>query len=324
MDFDLDRDQQALQATTRSFCADRFPMAVVRAAAGGLDRERWRELAGLGVFDPDDGGLGLIDIVLVFEELGRALVPGPLVASALAAPVVDGAAQGDSLVSLIERDGAGATIVMDHYGSVAVGDGARTDVVLVLDDDGIHRVAPDALDPTPVTNPLDPTTPLARLPDLPAGERIAGPEVAATWRRTGSLLTAALLVGIAGATTDIAVAYAQDRQQFGRPIGSFQAIKHLLADMYARAEVTRASVYAAGVTAGDPDAAVAAVGRAVAGARVLAGRAALDNARSCIQVHGGVGFTWEADPHLYLKRALLHDTRFGSVDDDADTVAHLV
>ena len=235
MDFDLDADQQALQETTRAFCADRYPMTVVRAHGEGFDRARWRELAQLGVFG---GDLGLTDLALVFEELGRALVPGPLVASVLAAPFVDGVAKGDSLVTAVERGGPGALLV--EYGSSA-------DAILGIDDDGIHRLAPTAA-PAPVANPLDPSTPLAAIDDPGAGALVAGPDVAAEWRRTGSLLTAALLLGIAGATTDIAVAYAHDRHQFGRPIGSFQAVKHRLADMFARAEVARASVYAAAVT----------------------------------------------------------------------------
>jgi alkylation response protein AidB-like acyl-CoA dehydrogenase len=308
VDFDLDADQQALQETTRAFCADRYPLSVVRAHAEGFDRARWRGLAELGVFGDD---LGLTDLTLVFEELGRALVPGPLVSSALAAPLVDGAPKGDCMVSVVERS-AGAVLI--EYGSVA-------DVVLVFDDDGIHRIEPSSLSSEPVLDPLDPTTPLLRVDHLPPGERITGANAAAFWRRTGSLLTSALLLGISGAVTDIAVAYAHDRHQFGRPIGSFQAVKHLLADMFARAEVARGGVYAAAVTAAETSAAAHEVDRAVAGARVLAGRAALGNARSCIQVHGGVGFTWEADPHLFLKRALLHDTQFGSVDEAAAGVA---
>jgi alkylation response protein AidB-like acyl-CoA dehydrogenase len=288
-------------------------MEVVRAHGAGLDRERWRELADLGVFDP---GLDLIDAVLVFEELGRALVPGPLVATALAGAVVDGVAAGEVVAGLVERPpvAGGWPVLIEH--------GGEADVVLALDGDGVQRIEPSALSRRPVANPLDPTTPMVLVDGLPAGEVLAGPPEAARWRRNGSLLTAALLLGIAGATTDAAVAYARDRHQFGRPIGSFQAVKHLLADMFARAEVARASVYAAGVVAGDAGgAATPAVERAVAGARVLAGRSAIENAKTGIQVHGGVGFTWEADPHLHLKRALLHDTQLGSVDDAAEAVA---
>ena len=189
MDFDLDADQLALQEATRKFCADRYPMAIVRAHGDGFDRGRWRDLAALGVFS----GLEPVDAVVVFEELGRGLVPGPLVATALAGDLIDGVVDGDCVVTLTER--SAEPVLVDH--------GEDADIVLVLDDAGIDRVDAPALAGRPVTNPLDPTTPLTLVESLPAGERIAGPEVSAAWRRRGSLLTAALLVGIAGATTDL-------------------------------------------------------------------------------------------------------------------------
>jgi alkylation response protein AidB-like acyl-CoA dehydrogenase len=154
---------------------------------------------------------------------------------------------------------------------------------------------------------------------MPDGRRLGGPEVAHQWRRTGSLLTSALLLGIAGAASDLAVAYAKDRQQFGRTIGSFQAVKHILADTFARTEVARAAVHAAACTVDDPE--VGDVARAVAGAKLLAGDAAVDNGRAATQVHGGMGFTWEVDVHLYLKRAWALGTVFGTSGRHADTVA---
>jgi alkylation response protein AidB-like acyl-CoA dehydrogenase len=135
----------------------------------------------------------------------------------------------------------------------------------------------------------------------------------------GSTLAAALLLGIAEATTDIAVAYAKQRVQFDRPIGTFQAIKHLLADMLVRTELARAATYAAGVTLDDP--AVGDPRRAAVTAKLMAGDAAMKNGHACIQVHGGMGFTWEVDAHLYLKRAWLLNTVFGSVDDQARAMA---
>jgi alkylation response protein AidB-like acyl-CoA dehydrogenase len=107
--------------------------------------------------------------------------------------------------------------------------------------------------------------------------------------------------------------------QFDRPIGSFQAVKHILADMLVRAEVARAAVYAAGVHLDDSMGAEAA--RAVAGAKLLAGEAAVANAKASIQVHGGMGFTWEAVPHLYLKRAAVLATSFGSADHLSEAMA---
>jgi alkylation response protein AidB-like acyl-CoA dehydrogenase len=110
-----------------------------------------------------------------------------------------------------------------------------------------------------------------------------------------------------------------EREQFDKPIGSFQAVKHLCADMLTRAELARGVVYAAGVTldgrgVDDPN-------RLVAAAKICAGDAAKANAKSCIQVHGGMGFTYEVDAHLFLKRAIVLDTVFGSVDDFSEQVA---
>jgi alkylation response protein AidB-like acyl-CoA dehydrogenase len=138
----------------------------------------------------------------------------------------------------------------------------------------------------------------------------------------GTALAAALLLGIAEATTDIGVAYAKQRVQFDRPIGTFQAIKHLLADMLVRTELARAAAYAAGVTLDDP--AVGDPRRAAVTAKLMAGEAALKNGHACIQVHGGMGFTWEVDAHLYLKRAWLLDTVFGSVGDQARAMAQFL
>ena len=124
------------------------------------------------------------------------------------------------------------------------------------------------------------------------------------------MLTAALQVGAAAWTTELAVEYAKQRRQFGRPIGGFQAVKHLCADMVVRTEVARAAVHAAAVTVDQPD-----VGDRPtwprAGAKLLADEAALANGRSSIQVHGGMGFTWEVPVHLAYKRARVLATQLG-------------
>jgi alkylation response protein AidB-like acyl-CoA dehydrogenase len=125
-------------------------------------------------------------------------------------------------------------------------------------------------------------------------------------------------VGLAGGALAMATDYAQGRVQFGRPIGSFQALKHLLADACVAVEVARAAVAAAGVAidedGGDAD-------RAVAAARIVASRAADRATRACIQVHGGIGFTWELDAHLFLKRALVLDVGVGSSDAAVESLA---
>jgi alkylation response protein AidB-like acyl-CoA dehydrogenase len=303
VNFDLTGDQLALRDGIRSFCAGRFPMDRVRA---GFDRAAADELAETGVFSLRSDGFSWADTALVFQELGRALVPGPLVWSHLAHGHLDG------IVTGIEHATGAGTVMVEHLGV--------SDVVVVLEKDGITRVAPDALDDAEeITWPLDPLTPVHRVDVLPDGEPIGGSAEAAAWRTGGALLTAAYSVGMAAACVEAALAYALDRHQFDRPIGSFQAVKHILADMAVRAEVTRAAVDAAAVTLDDPGGADPV--RAVSGARILAGEAALRNAKASMQVHGGMGFTWEVDVHLYLKRAWVLDTHFGSIDHHADTLA---
>jgi alkylation response protein AidB-like acyl-CoA dehydrogenase len=310
VDLELTSDERDLQEGVRKLCEGRFPMEAVRSleASGGVDRGRWRELADAGVFSlrlPESAGgvgLGAREGVLVFEELGRALVPGPLVASSLAAGVVDG-----EVVGSVERDG----VVVEWLGSL--------DALVVRDHDGLWAVEPSTVAGEAAAPPLDPLTPVARVTSLPQGEQVGGPEDAARWRVEGAALTAALQLGSAEATLDAAVAYAKERTQFDRPIGTFQAVKHILADMLVRLEVARAAVWAAGATIDQPE--VGDPARAASAAKVLADEAALTNGKAAIQVHGGMGFTWEVDAHLHLKRAWVLATQFGSTEHHSEALA---
>ena len=325
MDFELTELQVDLADGVRRLCEGRFPLDRVRTVESAervVDRDGWRQLAEAGVFglclaeEAGGAGLGLAEAALVFEELGRALVPGPLVASHLAAGLVGGAEDGSVVVGLVERPRAGAVA------PVVVEGLADLDVLLVVSDDGVASVEPASLDATRLARPMDPLTPLWSLPSLPVGTPVAGPEVAAWWRRDGAVLTAALQVGSAAWTTELAVAYAKERRQFGRPIGGFQAIKHLCADMVVRVEVARAAVHAAAVTVDQPEVGDADV--AAAGAKLLADEAALANGRASIQVHGGMGFTWEVPVHLAYKRARVLATQFGTEGELAEALAAAV
>jgi alkylation response protein AidB-like acyl-CoA dehydrogenase len=126
-------------------------------------------------------------------------------------------------------------------------------------------------------------------------------------------------LGIAEATLELALDYAKKREQFGRTIGSFQAIKHMLADMFVRQEVARAGVYAAGATLDHPE--VGDVERAVAGAKITSSESAMKNARACVQIHGGMGYTWEVPAHYYLKRCWVLESVFGTGDEHAAELA---
>jgi alkylation response protein AidB-like acyl-CoA dehydrogenase len=320
MDFELTEDQVALQEGIRSLCDGRFPMETIRALAddGGIDRPRWGELAEMGVFSlrlpEDEGGVGLgwADAVLAFEELGRALVPGPLVWTHLAAGVIDGAAEGTTVVGGIERDDPSRLV--EHL--------AVIDALVVVDDDGLWQVDPRELGGHDVAYLLDPSIPVTRVEGLPLGTQVGGPEDRDHWFHGGAVLVGAYLLGVSEACTDLAVAYAKEREQFDRPIGSFQAVKHLLADNVVRTEVARAAVYAAGVTLDDPE--VGSIERAASVAKLMANEAALGNTKTCVQVHGGMGYTWEVDAHLFFKRAYALEPVFGSRDACADHLAALV
>jgi alkylation response protein AidB-like acyl-CoA dehydrogenase len=318
MHFELTDDQVALQEAMRNFCAGRFDIGAVRAFENGFDRNAWRALADMGVFalrlPESDGGveLGWADAVLVFEELGRALVPGPLVWTHLAAGLVDGAASGDVVVGGVDRDDAG---LLEHADAL--------DQILVVDDKGVWIVPSGEVEVEPVENPLDPLTPIGQVVgELPTGEQLLDADGAHQLWLHGAALVSGLLLGVSEAATDLAVAYAKERTQFDKPIGAFQAIKHLLADMFTRTEVARGAVYAAGVTLDDPG--VGSVERAVAAAKLSAADAGVGNGKSCIQVHGGMGYTWEVDAHLYFKRAYALEPSFGSREVCADVMADLL
>ncbi len=313
MHFHVTDDQIALRDAIRAFCADRLDLGrVAERELVPADPAVWRELADMGVLGmlvPDaDLGLGLVEASLVFEELGRHLWSGPVLWSTIAAPLVPGAADGSVRVagllapSAADR-AAGVPVVVEH--------GAEADVVLVVHEDRVERLGRADLTGGEEGVPLDPLTPALVLAALPAGEVVGDAAAARTLRLQGTALAASALVGAAQGALDVARDYALEREQFGVPIGSFQAIKHMLSDMFvrcvhARAETMAAAAIVADPAAGDPE-------RATSGAKVLAGDAAMSNARVAVQVLGGMGFTWDMLPHYYLKRGWVLDQAFGTV-----------
>jgi alkylation response protein AidB-like acyl-CoA dehydrogenase len=250
-------------------------------------------------------GLGMADAVIVFEELGRALVCGPLIPTFLAAGLLDG---GEVVTMLDAVEPVG---VVEHLDSATH--------VVVVGDDGLFLLPADRLVATPAAIPLDPLTPVSQVMSVTGTERLGSAADAARWRLHGAVLTAALQVGVAHGGLDLAVRYAKERTQFDRPIGSFQAVKHLLAESLVRTDLARAAVVVAGLTIDDPEAGDAHT--AVSAAKVLADDAATAGGRTCVQVHGGMGFTWEVLAHLYLKRAWLLETCFGTSDEHASRLA---
>jgi alkylation response protein AidB-like acyl-CoA dehydrogenase len=271
MDFRLTEDQCRLRDALRAVVADRRPS--------------WAELSEVGLFqlrvpERDGGlGLGLPEAVLAFEEAGRAVLSGPLVGTEVAAAVLG-------------LGGRAEVVRVPARGPVLVPELPTLDHVLLLRrNDSLAVLPAAALDATSVPA-VDPDRPLWRLDgDPPRGE--CSPE-ARRVAADATLLTAALQAGLAARTVAEAVGYARVREQFGQPIGAFQAVQHMCADMLARAELARVAVYAAAASGDEAE---------IAGAKLLADDAAVRGARDCLQVHGGMGFTWEARVHRLLKRA---------------------
>lgn len=315
MEFRLDEGQVELQSTARRFCATRFPLDRAGEREGSpVDRVVWKELGDLGVLGvlaPEragGSGLGAVEAAVALEQLAAHLAPVPVLWSVLAAPLVEGVAPGDRLVGGVEdRSADGEPLVIEHAGDL--------DALLVLRSSGVYLVDGHHLpDPQPLV-PFDPLTPVGGLDALPPGEQIGDAAEGARLRLLGTALSAAMLLGLADRALDVARDHAQERRQFGVPIGSFQAVKHILADMYVRTAQARSATYAAAAVIDDP--AVGDQARTVAGAKLLAGEAAVANAGAAVQVLGGMGFTWAMPPHYLLKRAWLLDQGFGTADDHA-------
>jgi alkylation response protein AidB-like acyl-CoA dehydrogenase len=320
MEFRLDDEQIALQQTAAKFCADRFSLdSIASRERVPTDRRTWKEMASLGMFAlllPEDGGgssrLGPVEAMLLLEQFGKHLATGPMLWTVLAAGLVEDANHGEHMIG-----GVLADEVLDD-GSVVVEHATEIDTLVVLHHDGVvvHRTA-DLVRPDPL-EPFDPLTSVGRfqqLPDRSSGRVVGDANTAHELRALGTVLASALLVGVASRALDVARDYALEREQFGVPIGSFQAVKHLLADMYVRRSLAQSAAYAAAALvqeSGRDDPSVA-----VAGAKLLAGEAAIRNASTAVQVLGGMGFTWEMLPNYLLKRAWVLEQSFGAADAHA-------
>ena len=265
----------------------------------------WRSLAAQELLAlPFDGSL--VDVAVAAEELGRALAPGP-VAPTLAAGVLVNRHGDDALRATVEsglRDGTIAVAV--QLGDVLLGGAAVTHVLLPVD--GVWSlVTTDAVGLSSY-DAVDGSRPFAHVTSAPTEVVGTLPELAGSLvEQTVVTLLAAESAGIASWCVDTATDYAKVREQFGRAIGSFQAVKHRCADMLAQLELARASAWDAATAVDhelDDDVDPESRALAVAVAAAVAPAAAVECAKSCIQVLGGIGFTWEHDAHLYLKRAV--------------------
>ena len=298
MDFAFSDEQEQLRREARTFLADRYPFERVAELADGdegWEPSSWQELAGLGwigVSVPEDAGgagLGFLEEAVLFEELGRALYPGPYFSTvALALPELPAELQRD----VVE----GKTLWSASLDDSLVPDLALVDRVLV--ERGVKLVAVSAEGETLET--MDSTRRLGRLAEGGDGEEV-GDAAALERMRTRAFAALALeAVGMSQRALELSIEHAKTREQFGKPIGIYQAVSHRLADSYALTELARSLAYWAAwaVAEDDEEAPIAA-----AAAKAYAGDVAVTVCEYSIQAHGGIGFTWEHPLHRYYKRA---------------------
>lgn len=356
MNLVVTEEQRELRDALRRFFADRSPAAEVRRlmeTADGYDPKMWAQMAeqlglqGLAIAEERGGaGFGMRELAVVFEEMGRAVVCAPFLATITAAAALEAGEGGHDLLPGIADGTAIATLAVAEdggswdLGSVAtrfedgvlrgtkdfVLDGHVADLILVAARDrdgvGLYAVKSDAgglarnLLPT-----LDQTRKLARVEfDGVPARKVGAEDAVLRALDLAAVALAAEQLGGAQRTLDMTVEYAKVRHQFGRPIGSFQAIKHRCADMFVLVESARSAVLnAAAVADESPDELPA----AAALAKAYCSDAFFHTAGEAIQLHGGIGFTWEHDAHLYFKRAQSSRHLFGAPDRHRERLAAL-
>ncbi|MRH90332.1 acyl-CoA dehydrogenase [Nocardia sp. SYP-A9097] len=324
-------DQQELVTTVRAVLAKHGDSAAMRrglAAERGYDEQLWRLLceqvgvAALAIPEEFGGvGVGLVESLLVVEELGRTLAAPPMLGSAVLgvqALLLAGDAEANERLLPEVAEGVRTLAVCwagpqgwDSFGVRAEGetvsgtahyvlDGSHADTLLVLTADGLYEVDGAAAGVTRTVVPtMDPTRRLTTIEFASAPARALGAVDIAALREIAWAAVTAEQLGAAEQCLDMTVEYSKSRVQFGRPIGSFQALKHRMADMYVLVESTRSVAYLA--IAGLADGSVEAID--VAAARIQATTTLNSVVSETVQMHGGIAITWEHDAHLFFKRA---------------------
>ncbi len=313
MDFDLSDDQLALRDGARELLDGLASPARVRAHTAtdaAFDGALWSAMAEqgwLGIEVPEDQGgvgLGTVEVAVLAEELGHHAAPAPFSSTVLAIDAFREAGDDAWVERLIAGD-ALACVAWDAAAPVPYAPSA--DVAVVLTDDGVFAMD---LPERPRRQPaMDLTRELGWLAFEPGRAReLGGAEARTRLLDRGATFTAADLLGSASRALELAVEHAKDRVQFDRPIGSFQAVKHRCADMLVDVEGMRSTVYWAAwcIGAADDEAHVAA-----STAKTWCSDASKRVMSSALQVHGGIGFTWEHDLHFFMKRAQLDQLTFG-------------
>jgi alkylation response protein AidB-like acyl-CoA dehydrogenase len=356
MQFGLNDDQVSLRDTAREFFAGECsPATMRRLSEGGTthDAALWAKLTEQGytgiIFDESCGGvgLGIVELALLMEEAGRVLLPGPLFSTvALAGAVIEACGSDEQkrrLLTPICRGEARATLAclessaswdpaalaMSGAGGRLVGDklfvtdAASATFFVVVARDGVYIVDPNSagVNIAPMAG-MDHTRPLSAVSFVhTAAEPLANPGGLARGLAVATTALVAEMVGGMQRTLDITVEYAKTRKQFGKAIGGFQAVQHMCADMYLETESARSAAYYAAWALQEraPDAATA-----VAIAKLYASDVARNVGNRGIQVHGGMGFTWENDLHLYYRRAKASETMLGDATFHRERLARLV
>jgi alkylation response protein AidB-like acyl-CoA dehydrogenase len=356
MQFGLSESQEFLKDSARKFFAGECPSAEVRRLMEtdtAYDATLWSKLADqsyTGIIFPEEyGGVGLgkVELMLLMEEAGRALLPGPFFSTVvLAGSVLDAVgspAHKKKYLAPICRGEVRATVAILEAGASwnphdvqltgtngkltgekrFVSDAAVADFIIVVARNGVFLVDATAsgLKISPMSA-MDLTRKLYVVEFKDTSAELLGPNtnLPRAFDIAGAAL-AAELVGGMQRTLDITVEYAKTRKQFGKPIGMFQAVQHQCADMYLETESSRSAVYYAGWALEEnvPEASTA-----VSIAKMYASDASRTVGNRGIQIHGGMGFTWENDVHLYYRRAKASENAFGDATFHRERIASLV
>jgi alkylation response protein AidB-like acyl-CoA dehydrogenase len=323
MRFDFNDEQGEIKGTAKQFIASRFKADRVRelAEAGTYDDALWAEVSELGwpgiAISEDYGGqgLGMVELVVLCEELGFACAPLPLLSNAAAGLAIEAAGSDEQRSAYLQGIATGEGRVAVGDSSIVL-DGDGAEAIVVFGDDGA-RIVPVA---DAQLEPLDLIDSTRRYSRLLSGEGEALPGEVDDATNRMIVAVAAELVGIGQRAMEMAVEYAKEREQFERPIGAYQGVSHACAQMLYDIEEARSLTYSAAWAA---DAEPASLPMAAAMAKARASEAAWDICKASIQVHGGIGFTWEHDLHFLLKRARADAQLFGTAPQHKERVASL-
>ena len=354
MDFTLTEEQELLRNEARDFLSQEWPSSAMRRMLddpGPATDKFWVKIAELGwpglIIPEEFQGLAAetLELAVIMEEMGRRLVPGTFFSTAVLTPAVlaklgTSEAKQEHLPAITEGRIRATTAVFEadsewDVNSLAppdsqtrlvkrfVPDAVSADVVFCAvrqGDDVVQLLIPEQADITSL-GVLDVTRDLCEVAFMPARARVVGEGSLADLQSALDFATIALaaeMIGSAAQALDVTVEYVKTREQFGRPVGSFQAVQQRAADMLIAVEEARSLTQHAAIVADEqPDR----LTRSASIAKVAANRALRFVSQYAIQLHGGIGFTWEQDLHLYLKRAKSAEFTLGSTDWHLDRIA---